>query len=184
MRPRPDDGQLSLVGVVIALVVLGALTGIGLVVFVGGGSDTGGSQGSARGPYVGTADNTAAQQSLSQAQTAASTVGVANGYGSLSASALAGIDPNVSFTAGPSTASSSVSVAVAPAAAGEGGSLTLAGYARTGTCWYVWLGRGGPLYGAQTGQSACQAAPLPTAPSQGPASGGAAGWSSTGFPRT
>jgi hypothetical protein len=184
VRARPEDGQLSLVGVVIALIVLGALTGIGLVVFVGdSGSDHGGSQG-VQGPGVSQADNAAAQQSLSQAQTAASTVGVANGYGSITASTLAGVDPSITFTPGPSTSSSVVSVAPASPGLGLGGggegSVTLAAHARTGTCWYLFLGPGGPVYGSTAGQSSCQAVAIPSAPI--PGSGGGANWSPASWP--
>jgi hypothetical protein len=194
MRARRDDGQLSLVGVVIALVVMAALTGIGLVVFVGG-SDNGGTAQGPQGPGVGTADNVAAQESLSQAQTAASTAGVTNGYGTLTAAALTDIDPSVTFTSGPSTSSDTVSVAPSGSSGANaggstgptglsgtlgggrsGGSLTLAAHAKTGTCWYLWLGRGGPRYGAQTQKSSCQAVPIATAPPP------SAAWSSTRFP--
>lgn len=205
MRARRDDGQLTLVGIVIALVVLGALTGVGLTVFVSGSDNGRGAQG-LQGPGVSQADNVAAQESLSQAQTAAATTGVANGYGSLNASAMAAIDPSVTFTAGASASSSTVSVASSGGGAGGGsgggiggvsasslgstgiagsggaGSVTFASHAKTGTCWYLWLGAGGPRYGAQTGQSSCQAAAILTAPAEGPVSSNAIGWAGQGWP--
>jgi hypothetical protein len=209
MRARSDTGQLSLVGVVIALIVMGALTGIGLVVFVGG-SDSGGTAQGPQGPGVSTADNAAAQQSLSQAQTAASTAIVGGGYGTLTASTLTASDPSLTFTSGASTSSGTVSVApgggatsigggptaegltgapstglgTATATGAGGGSVTLAAYAKTGTCWYVWLGRGGPRYGAETGRSSCQAAPIATAPPASAPNAASVGWSSSTFPPT
>jgi len=62
------------------------------------------------------------------------------------------------------------------------GSLTLATYSNSGTCWYAWLGGGLIWYGAQTMQHSCQAAPLLAAPSAATPSPTAIGWQEGSFP--
>jgi hypothetical protein len=167
MRARPEDGQLSMVGVVIALAVVGMLSAVGLTVFLTGGGNPQGSSGP-QGAGIATADDVYAKSSLSQAQTAASTSGVLSGYGGDTASALSSSDPSLNFTAGPSGSSGTVSVAPSsgegPGGAASPGSVMLSAYSKTGTCWYVWLGSGGPLYAAVKGRSSCQAVPEASAP--------------------
>lgn len=185
MGQRSDDGQLTLIGVVIALVVVAALTGISLAVFVGSPNPGGDAQG-LQGPGISQADDLSAQESLSQAQTAATTTGVAQGYGSITATSLSDSDPSVQFTSGPSTSSSVVSVASSGgatgfASTGGGGSLTLTTHAATGTCWYLWLGQGGPLYGVAPRQPSCQAVAIPSAPAVS-SSASSGGWSTRAWP--
>jgi hypothetical protein len=211
MRTRADVGQVSLVGIAIAMVIVALLTGLSVAVLVNGGS-TGNDGTAATGP-VGATDDAAAQSTLSQAQTTAAQAAAAAGYGALDATALSSAEPGLTFTDGPSSSDSAVSVAGAGGSAlpggagavpgvpggavpgvpggavpgvggtpGGGGSLMLGVFSPSDTCWYVWLGSGGPLYGAQTGQRACQAQPLATAPATGPVSDSAVGWAAGAFP--
>ena len=198
MRTRSDIGQVSLVGIAIALVIVALLTGLSVGILVNGGS-TGGSGGSGATGPVGATDDASAKSTLSDAQTAAAQAAVAGGYGALSATALSSAEPGVTFTSGPSTSTSTVSVANVAGttgtggdgglsglggsgALGGGGSVELAVYSPSNTCWYVWLGTGGPLYGAQTGQRSCQAQAQPTAPIVAPESSGVPGWSAGSYP--
>lgn len=185
-RAHGDDGQATMIGLVLALVVVGALSAILLSGAITGGG-TPASNGVANGAGVGTADDVAAKTTLSNVQTdvqssEGATAG-AVGYGALSPTAMQSLDPSGddTFTNQASTSPTTVSMAASGGALGSG-SVTFAVLSASGTCWYLWLGSGGPLYGAMTGQSSCQASALGTAPAVGPVSSSAIGWATGSFP--
>lgn len=198
-RRELESGQFSLAAVVVALLVMAAL-GVGATMFLVGNGSGSGSANAGLGP-VAHANDIAAQTTLSHVLTVASTAGATSGYGSLDAAALTSASPGTTFTSGPSTSSGVVSVAASggsstgatlpggianPEGGGGslgGGSATLAAYSPSGTCWYLWLGTGGPMYGAETGQHQCQASVLLIPPVPGsPVSSTSIGWSQQSYP--
>jgi hypothetical protein len=156
---------------VVVLIVIGSLGAILFTVYDSGGSGGSGDTGLNDAPGVGLANNTAAQQSLRSVQQVAASAGGATGFGSISAATLSAGASGATVTSGASTSAQEVSVA--SSGVGGTGSLTLAAYAPSGTCWYVWMTTGTTLYGSQSGQTSCQAQPMAVAPT---------GWSSGGFP--
>jgi hypothetical protein len=217
MRFRSDAGQVSLVAIVAALLVVGLLGAASIGLMLGGGGSGGSGSNLAAGIGVGTADDVSAKTALSQAQTAVAPVAAAGGYGGITAQSLTESDPDTTFSSGPSVGVSIVSVASTggssaddsgtggvsiPGAAGitvpsgvvpgqdnptpggstGGGSVTMTAFSPSGTCWYLWLGSGGPFYGAQTGQKGCQATALPTAPAPSSVSSTEIGWAPGSFP--
>ncbi len=176
-RPHPardEAGQGGLIAMVLVLLVLGTLGAVAFATLGSGGSG-GGDGGLNAGPFTGVANDASAKSTLSQAQSAVQAAAL-QGYGSVSAASLQASATGVTFTSGASTAPGTVSVTTTASSA------TLAAFSTSGTCWLVWLGPGGPLYGAQTGLKSCTAPSLPGPPQEGPVSSGAIGWSSGSFP--
>jgi hypothetical protein len=160
------------------------LTAIGLGATLHPGSGASTSQPGA--PAVATADTVQAQESLTtglgDASAAAATQG---GYGAVTASALAGAEPALTFVDGPSTNATTVSVAVTGGSGigSTSGSVTLADRASDGTCWLVWWSAGAPTwYGAQRGLASCTAPALDGPPTPGSVSTGEVGWQEGSFP--
>jgi len=91
--------------------------------------------------------------------------------------------PGITLPPGVSTGGASTGntgAGAAPAAAGAPGT-TLAVKSTSGTCWYAYVGS--PVwYGAQTGQTSCQAPNLAAVPAQGTPSNSAIGWAQGSFP--
>ncbi len=178
-----DDGA-SMVVTLAALLVVAVLTAIGLGATLHPGSGASPSEPGA--PAVATADAVQAQQSLatglSDASTAAATQG---GYGAVTASALAGAEPSLTFVDGPSTNATTVSVAVT-GGSGIGsttGSITLADRASDGNCWLVWRAAGAATwYGTQRGLASCTAPALDGPPTPGAVSASEIGWQEGSFP--
>lgn len=181
MRKRSNEGQVTMVGVVIALALVGLLTALSFMAFGGSGGGGGGGNtfSNVGGAIPNAAGDVTAKANLLQADTNAQTVGFGN-YGNVTVAALSRANPDLQFTTGPSTGLSTVSVATS--AGLDGGSITLAVHSTSGTCWYRWQSSTDALYGAQTDQSECQAVPLASAPATGPVSSTSIGWGITGFP--
>ncbi len=64
----------------------------------------------------------------------------------------------------------------------SGGSVSMAVYAGSGTCWYAWLAPGEAWYGAETDQKSCAAPQLALPPSPGAVGPTAIGWQQNTFP--
>jgi hypothetical protein len=115
---RADPGQ-TMVILVISLAVAGVLGTILLgTVF----SSNGSGQGVSGEPGVAEASGLQAQQTLSQALSAAENAASGGGYSSLSPQTLSASDPSISFVDGPSSNASTISISVdAAGGAGTGG---------------------------------------------------------------
>ena len=185
---------------VVAILVAGLVAGVAAAVVLGGNGQRAGGLASA--PGVGAANDTVAKTELASATLVVEAAAGAapGGYAALSPQALNASSGGLTFTSGPSSGPPQVSIATAPSAGrvagpapanGIGGSpeaisgtAVLALHSKSGTCFYVWLGTGGPLYGAQGAQHACQASPLATPPTPAPATATAIGWDRGAYPPT
>lgn len=189
-------GQFSMVAIVVTLLITAGLSAILFETFFNGKS---GQTGVSSAPGVGSAQDIQVQTLLSTVQTDAYEASLAGGYGSISASNLQASDPNAIFTSGPSTLPNMVSVVSGGNGAGgvalpgglgsssgsngtPTGSVTFAVFSESHTCWYIWDGSGGPYYGAQTGQTSCQAQLILNAPTPGPVSSSSIGWQTGTYP--
>jgi type II secretory pathway pseudopilin PulG len=170
-----------MVGIVVSLLIVGLLS---LVVLrsVGGGMATS-KDASSLGASVALAYDVQAQSTLSNTMQNVRDALVSNGNASVLNLAQFGV------TAGPSNAPSTVSGAVSdtgdPAdlgAASGSGSVTLAAWSKSGTCWFVWFSASATWYGAEPGSSSCLAQPLSGEPSPGAPSAGSVGWQQGSFP--
>jgi hypothetical protein len=177
-RHQFGNEGFSTVAIVVSLLVSAALTALLLGTTLTSGSGANSSTSVTNAPGVATAMNVQAQQTLSQALTAADAAAAApGGFGSVDASTLSASNPSLSFVDGPTASSTTVSVA-----SGAGG-LTLADRSSDGTCWLVWHDASDPTwYGAQTGLSSCTAPSLSGAPTPGPVSSSSIGWQQGSFP--
>jgi hypothetical protein len=180
------DGGFSMVASMLSLVAVALL--VALLLSTTLHSDSSSSTGISNAPGVAQADAIQAQQALTSALSAASTVATtAGGYGNVTPSALSAAEPSVSFATGPTTTWTTVSVAVSAGGtggfgAGPSGSVTLADRGADGTCWLVWKSGGATWYGAQTKAASCAAPAIAAAPAAGPVSSSAIGWQEGTFP--
>jgi hypothetical protein len=190
----------GMVSLVISLGVVAVGGAVSATVLLGGSSGSSGSLLSGNGSPANRAYDVAAESTLSTAQSAVQTAAIATGYTAISAQTLEGDEPSVQFTSGPSTSNSQVSVASSgaqqpggslgsiPAVGGTspGGSVTLATYSNStsgqGSCLFVWMTQGATWYGAEPGESSCQAAALTSAPQQSSPTSGSIGWAQGTFP--
>ena len=179
---RNTEHGFGLLGVVLSLLVVGALSA-GAVAAMGSGGGTGGSSPSF-GSDVGRAYDVEAQSNLSNAaQNVLDAAATSGGY--------AGVDlSQYGVVAGPSASPQTVSGAVS-AGTGIGaagalttGSATLAVRSRSGTCWFAWVSSGPTWYGAQANAASCMAVPMVSAPSAGAGGGGGITWQSGSYPIT
>jgi hypothetical protein len=168
--PR-EAGQVTMISIVLSLLIVALLTATVIGFTLGGNSSS-----INNGPGVGLANDVAAQSSLTSVQTAASVAGAAGGYGSITASTLGSSLTSVHATAGPSTSPDVVSIA------NSGQSVTAAVYSKSDTCWYLWLGQGGPVFGELTHQKECQAQAIPTPPVATTPSSTQIGWQASAYP--
>jgi hypothetical protein len=177
-RNQTGDEGFSMVVIVLTLLVSAGLTALLLGTMLNSNSGANSSTSVTNAPGVAMADDTQAQQNLSQASSAATGAAAASGgYGSLDASALSAAEPSLSFVDGASSSPSTVSVT------GGAGGVTLADRSSDGTCWLIWRdGSGTTWYGAQTDVSSCTAPSLGGPPSPGPVSSSAIGWQQGSYP--
>jgi hypothetical protein len=127
---------------------------------------------------VSLADDTQAQQNLSQGVSTLQQTDP-GGQGSVSAATLQAANPSVTFTSAASTNPSTISVTPQS----DGSSVALADRSTDGTCWMVWWSpTAGTWFGAQTAQNSCTAPSLLGPPTAGPVSGSAIGWQQGSYP--
>jgi len=176
---RHAEHGFGLLGVVLSLLVVGALSAGAVAAMGSGGASTGSS--SAFGSDVSHAYDVEAQSNLSSA--AQNVLDAAETSGD-----YAGLDlSQYGVVSGPSTSPQTVSGALSGnAGIGAGGtvtgSATLAVRSRSGTCWFAWVSSGTAWYGAEANAASCAAVPLDSAPSASPGSGGGIIWQAGSYP--
>lgn len=210
-RPGGDAGLsgFGFVMLAVSLLITAALVVLGLRSLTGNGSSSSDNPSAAPGLHL--ADDLEAKQSLTSSLTSAqSQAAQAGGYGSVSATALGTDNPSLTYTSGASSSPTTVSVAADSAATtgatgttspggalnpdgsdaapnggggGSGGSVTLAAWSTSGTCWLIWQPTGGQAwYGAQTNMTNCAAPALSNMPTPGAPTSSTTGWQQGSFP--
>jgi len=180
-RPAAEHG-FGLAGLILSLLVLGAVSAAA-VMALGSGSGTGlGGAGGLTGAGGGSDGSSGLGSTVSRAydlgaQTTLKTVEQNVLDASVAGGGFAGLDLSpYGVVAGPSTSAQTVSGVLA--AGGDG--ATLAVQSRTGTCWFAWVSAGASWYGAEVHAPSCAAVALDGAPTAG-TSGGIT-WQAGSFP--
>lgn len=195
----------GLIGLVLALAVVAVGGGVGATMFFGGSGSSNTDLGSGSGSPANRAYDVVAETTLETAESAVQTVATTSGFGGMTAQTLSFDEPSIHFVSGDTTSDTTVSVAdsggssaitpgtsiqsIVGAVGGggsQGGGVTLATYSNSisgpGSCLYVWMTTGATWFGSESDQTSCTATALATAPTAGPVSSSAIGWSSTSFP--
>src|SRR5215472_11228078 len=111
-RRASGDQGFSTVVIVVTLLISAVLTAVLVGTMFNSNSSANSSTSVTNAPGVAMATNVQAQETLSQALSAAAGAATAQGgYGSLDASALSAAEPSTSFVNGPSSSPTTVSVA-------------------------------------------------------------------------
>lgn len=180
--PR-DQAGFGLVGIVVSLVIVAALSIGAFTAFAGSTASQSGPGGLS--PTVDRADDIQVQSTLSATMQNVRDAAISNG--GLSGANLA----QYGVTTGSSSAPSQVSGAVAqPTTVGAGdgplgsGAVMLAAESTSGTCWYVWFSTSATWYGFEPDATTCVAQQLSSAPAPSAGAPGTIGWQQGSFPLT